>query len=246
MKLSPQSCRCEVDDFVVATVLVIVAHPDDCEFRCGGTVAKWAARGATVKLVVVTDGARGSHDTTVSDEHLSETRQREQQLGASRLGVGEVVFLNYPDGLFEVSEETLERVVDVIRTTRPDILVTHDPWAHYQLHPDHRAVGDLALTAFFRAGEPRLTQYAGVACRPRECWLFAAAEPNHVEDISEWFDVKLESILLHESQYETSMGFKRGDEVGQATFVSHLGEFFAALGNRDGYSYGEDFRRVTF
>src|SRR5581483_11544709 len=93
-----------------------------------------------------------------------------------------------------------------IRRIRPDVVLTHDPWRRYMLHPDHRAAGEIACDAVYRAGEPRF--YRELAdelprWKPRELWLFTAEEPNHVEDISATYDTKVRAMLSYRSQFAT-------------------------------------------
>ena len=130
-----------------ASCLVLVAHPDDDCFGCSGTTAKWAAAGTAVDLVVATDGSKGSHDLTVSVADVAARREREQRSSAEVLGYRDVHFLGYPDGELLVCEEALRAVVDLIRLLRPEIVIGHDPWRLYQLHPDHRAVGEIVRDA---------------------------------------------------------------------------------------------------
>lgn len=211
-------------------------------------MARWAVGSAVVSLLVVTDGAKGSHDPLLADAELTEMRRAEQYEAARVLGISDVRFLEAPDGGIERSDALVLEVVRIIREARPDVVISHDPWLHYELHPDHRAVGWITCDAVYRAKEPRFDlglAAAGLpAWRPRELWLFNAQEPNHVEDVSDHFETKLRAVLCHRSQYPTSMGIAFGDLESAGRFEASLRAEDAAVGQPCGYRYGESFRRL--
>jgi LmbE family N-acetylglucosaminyl deacetylase len=231
-----------------ASCLVIGAHADDCEFACGGTVAKWTATGTTARLCVLTDGSRGSHDPLRDRDELVRTRREEQRCGAAALGVSDVDFLEFVDGELRESEEAIEAVVRIIRGSRPDVVLAHDPWRRYMLHPDHRAAGEIACKAVFRAAEPRF--YVALAAeqllpfRPRELWLFSADEPNHVEDTSASHERKVNAVLEHHSQY-WSFRIDPEDAATRTAFEEEFSARAAAIGAGAGYAFGEEFRRIV-
>jgi LmbE family N-acetylglucosaminyl deacetylase len=228
---------------VSTSALVVVAHPDDCEFACGGTVGKWVKAGAKVTLVVVTDGRLGSHDTSVSDSDLIRTRENEQLEAGRILGLSEIRFYGVHDGSARSDEELVERLVYEIRRTRPQRLVTHDPWKRYMLHPDHLEVGRAVVVAAVRAREPRVKRELP-EWRPDDLWLFRAQEPNHTEDTSEGYEQQVKALLCHRSQYPTSMGFEDGDEEGRLRFLKGFEQAATGAGEPAGYSRGEIFRRL--
>ena len=122
--------------------LVIVAHPDDAEFQCGGTLAKWAAAGCVINHLVLTDGAKGTWDPNQNSEELVELRRAEQMEAARRLGsTGKVVMLGHVDGELQPTLHIRDQVAYWIRSTQPDVVLAHDPWKRYRLHPDHRNAG---------------------------------------------------------------------------------------------------------
>nr|MBA2448532.1 PIG-L family deacetylase [Chloroflexota bacterium] len=134
--------------------MVVVAHPDDAEFMAAGTVAKWAREGKDVVYVLCTNGDKGTSDQSVSPVDLAEARRREQQAAGDRLGVREVVFLGYEDGVLQNSLALRRDVVRQIRRFKPDVVVCQDPttrWSAqgYINHPDHRAAGDATLDAVY-------------------------------------------------------------------------------------------------
>jgi LmbE family N-acetylglucosaminyl deacetylase len=225
-----------------ASCLIVVAHPDDDCFGCSGTTAKWAASGTTVDLLVATDGSKGSHDLSVPESEVAARRDREQRASAEVLGYSGVHFLRYPDGELVASDEAIRSVVDLIRRLRPEIVIGHDPWRMYQLHPDHRAAGEVVRDAVWRAGEPRF--YDTEFWKPSELWLFNAQEPNHVEDVSGWMQRKWDGLMAHESQFSSAFRIDRADGEGQARFHDWFMRRFALVGAAIGVEHGEAFRRI--
>ncbi len=228
-------------------VLMVVAHPDDGEFNCGGTMAKWRAQGTEVHIVVVTDGSRGSHDTSISDEDLAAQRRREQLRAAERLGVRDVEFLNERDGEVVDSDRLQAGLVRAIRRARPQLLLSHDPRAAYLRHPDHWVVGEAVWKAVYRAREPRyaLNGDASTAWAPEELWLFHTPHPEHVEELDEAaLEAKFAALLCHESQCPTSMGFSVGDEAGAERFRQLVFARARAIGELAGLPFGEGYVRL--
>ncbi|MCL5959185.1 MAG: PIG-L family deacetylase [Chloroflexi bacterium] len=186
-------------------VLAVIAHPDDAEFTCGGTLAKWAQEGADVEYVVCTDGSKGGDDLGIDDAAVRDLREAEQRAAARTLGVKEVTFLRHPDGELDATGGDLKRqLVVLIRHLRPDRLLAWDAWRPYQLHPDHRAAGLAAVEAVLAAGNPRmfpeLAKEGLTAHRVKEVYLFGTDGPTIWVDISETFERKLNAIACHRSQ----------------------------------------------
>jgi len=186
------------------TVLVVAAHPDDPEFGAGGTLIRWVNQGATVHYLLCTSGDKGSKQLDVSVEQLVTTREREQREAARRIGVASVTFLREPDGEFQPTLANRERIARLIRQVRPDVLVTHDPWRRYQLHPDHRNVGLCTLDAMVAARDhlyfPELFQSGLMPHTVPEILLFGTDDVNAWVDISSTIEGKLEALRAHESQ----------------------------------------------
>ena len=143
----------------VRRILVVVAHPDDAEFGCGGSVAHWVADGREVFYCVITNGNRGSDDPAMTPERLAAIREDEQRAAARALGVTDVLFLGYPDGELEDTREARRDVVRAIRRFRPDRVVNQNPFPSlnpYAGHRDHRHAGRLALDAVYPYARDRL------------------------------------------------------------------------------------------
>ncbi|GBD20460.1 N-acetyl-alpha-D-glucosaminyl L-malate deacetylase 1 [bacterium HR28] len=187
-------------------VLIIGAHPDDPEFFCAGTVARWVAAGTSVHYVVVTSGDKGMPEDWGTHESFAEVREAEQLAAARELGVQGVTFLRLPDGEVFDSLALRAQLTAEIRRFRPDIVVTHDPLTRlYRQHPDHRAVGAAALAAAFPAS--RLATFfpeqRAAGLQPhvvRIALLFGSDRPDTFVDIAPVFERKLAALRCHTSQ----------------------------------------------
>ena len=185
--------------------LWVVAHPDDAEFSSAGTIARFAKEGKTVTIIQVTSGDRGSSDRAATPETLAATRESEEREAAQRLGASEVVFLRQPDGALVPDIELREKITRMIRTHRPDVIVTHDPFRPYALHPDHRAVGMATHDAVYPTARDHLYYPDHLASglephKTAEIWYFGSEEPDVYIDITDSFDLKVNALLAHKSQ----------------------------------------------
>ena len=225
-------------------VLVVAAHPDDIEFGAAGTVARWVAEGAVVRYLIATRGDKGSDDPDADIGALTRTREAEQRAAADELGVEGVDFLDEPDGQVEPSLALRERITYAIRAFRPEIVMTHDPtvlfvnneWVN---HPDHRAVGQVAVDAVFPTARDPLNfrQHLDdglAAWKVAELYLWSTNEANQLVDIGATIERKVAALAHHASQ------FRHFDDV--ARWVRRRSE---ELGERAGYRAAEGFRRVT-
>ena len=197
--------------------LVIVAHPDDAEFGCGGTMAKWAKEGWDIHVVITTDASGGGLDDApdvglAARSAITNIRKTEQQAAAKVLGVHEVVFLDYPDGLITPSIDLRRDLVRLMRRIRPTRLLCQSPdrtWKpSYSIgrhHPDHLATGTATIAAMYPAAQngwdfPELLAEGLAPHKIRELYIMGAPEINHAEDISAVFDLKIEALRAHDSQ----------------------------------------------
>ncbi|HSM72145.1 MAG TPA: PIG-L deacetylase family protein [Anaerolineales bacterium] len=195
-------------------ILVILAHPDDPEFFCGGTLAKWAREGHHITYVLLTIGDKGFHDITPEDmtpENLVKLRKIEQQNAAKIIGVEAVHFLDNLDGYLVPDIDLRRDVVREIRRHKPDILVTCDPqtlFAGYGInHPDHRAAGQVVLDAVFPAAGnkvffPELLAEGFEPHMPKEVWCSLTMQANTTVDITATLDIKLQAIFEHATQMQ--------------------------------------------
>ncbi len=197
-------------DSIPERALVVVAHPDDCDFGSAGTVATWAAKGAQVSYCIVTDGAAGSSDPDVDLSNLAETRQQEQRAAAAAVGVHDVTFLGYPDGRLTPSLEVRRDIAREIRRARPDVVVSQSPQRWFDRirasHPDHLAAGEATLCAVYPdarnpyAFPELLSDERLEPFEVPEVWLMASPVPNRYVDISQHVEDKIAALLCHRSQ----------------------------------------------
>jgi LmbE family N-acetylglucosaminyl deacetylase len=227
-----------------SSALAIGAHPDDVEFGAGGTLAKWAADGCAVHHLVCTDGSKGTWDVNADTAALVTTRQREQRAAARALGAtGEVVFLGAVDGELEPSVAHRAEICAWIRRLQPAVVLGHDPWKRYRLHPDHRAAGLLTCDAVVAARDPHYYKDQGLAAhRITELLLWEADEANHAEDVTASLPAKLAALEAHTSQFESTMGAT--DAAGLERFRHRIRERLADHGRRIGTNAAELFARV--
>jgi LmbE family N-acetylglucosaminyl deacetylase len=230
-----------------AVALAIGAHPDDVEFGCGATLAKWAASGCVVHHLVCTDGSKGTWDVGADLPDLVRRRQDEQREAARRLAgdrAGEVVFLGRIDGELDSDLETRRRVAYEIRRLRPDVVLGHDPWKRYRLHPDHRHAGLLACDGVVAARDPHFFPELEIEHhRPDELLLFEADVASHVEDVSGFESAKLDALEAHESQFESTMHAL--DAAQLAAFRDRQLARLRALGAEHELAAAELFARIS-
>jgi LmbE family N-acetylglucosaminyl deacetylase len=204
---------------IPSSALAIGAHPDDIEFGCGATLAKWADAGCRVHHLVLTDGSKGSWDPDEDLAALVAARVAECRAAAAAIDGAasgpssddRVLFLGQVDGELVNGEEERREVAGVIRSLRPAVVLAHDPWRRYRLHPDHRNAGFLSLDALVAARDPHFFPDIGPAPhRPTSLLLWEADLPNHVENAAGFEAAKIDALLCHASQQVTTMGIDSG------------------------------------
>jgi LmbE family N-acetylglucosaminyl deacetylase len=189
------------EDRRIKRVLCLVAHPDDIEFYCAGSVLMMAAHGATVDFVLATSGDKGTRDAKKSREKVARVREREQEMAAAVLGANRVSFLRHADAELVETLELREQFVKEIRLTKPDVLLTFDPNVPYRFHPDHRVVGRVALDAAWPSARDPLTYpKAGPPHETPEAWCFGGLQPDIEIDTADVLAKKIEARLAHVSQ----------------------------------------------
>jgi LmbE family N-acetylglucosaminyl deacetylase len=226
---------------VPARALAIYAHPDDAEVSCGGTLARWAAAGASIEVVVCTRGDKGSSDPKVAPGALAEQRRREVEAAGLVLAVRKHHFLDYPDGEIENTLQVREELVELVRASQPEVVVCPDPEAvffgqSYFNHRDHREVGWAALDAVApAAANPHYFPTAGPAHQVQCVYLSGTIAPDAWVDISDTVDRKAEALLCHQSQVGETGEWLR-------TAVRERAE---EAGRSAGVAYAEGFRRLV-
>lgn len=194
------------------TLLLLTAHADDTEFFAGGTVLRLVDEGWTVHEVIATDNGKGSFELPTS-ELVAASRDREEAAVAAFVGKASVEFLGYPDGdMAAVSPLVLRgQFMRAIRRLRPDRVMTFDPYAPFEPHPDHRAVAWAAVEAVMFSNLPLFyPEHRDEGLSPHlvpERWFFAKSGErfNHFVDISAQLERKVQSLLLHESQMKMTV-----------------------------------------
>jgi LmbE family N-acetylglucosaminyl deacetylase len=192
-------------------ILVVVAHPDDCDFGCAGSTARWTSEGRSVSYCIVTDGDAGGSDRSATRADVAALRRREQTAAAAQVGVTEIAFLGHPDGRVTPSIELRRDISRVIRQRTPDRVVTQSPERNYQRifasHPDHLAAGEAALCAVYPDARnpfahPELLDEGLEPHTVPEVYLMAAAPGGIVVDITDTIEKKLAALHCHTSQYD--------------------------------------------
>ncbi|MGH9017792.1 MAG: PIG-L deacetylase family protein [Acidimicrobiales bacterium] len=243
----PWSAEVSTDLPVPAVALAVAAHPDDVEFGCGATLARWAAGGCRIHHLILTDGSKGTWAADDDGAELVARRQDEQRAAAAILGgaPGAVHFLGWTDGELGSDVEPRRQVCRVIRRVRPEVVLGHDPWRRYRLHPDHRHAGWLLTDGVVAARDPKFFPDLAVGPhRPRSMLLWEADEPNHVENADGFLDIKVEALLAHRSQYRSTMGIEEGEDDPRP-FAAAVQRQLAAHGKLAGLGAGEAFRLLT-
>jgi LmbE family N-acetylglucosaminyl deacetylase len=218
--------------------LAIGAHPDDVELQAGGTLAAWAARGVRVELACFTAGEKGSPDPATDPVELAGVRRSEAEAAALALGAAVPVhFLGVVDGELEVTMAMRLAVARLVRTVRPDVVLGHDPWRRWLLHPDHRAAGLLTVDGVVAARDPlyapELAADGLAAHRPHTVLLFGTDTPDELVDVTATIDAKLAAVAAHASQV--------GD---RADLDRRVRTWNAAIGADAGLDYAEAFHTL--
>ena len=220
--------------------MAIYAHPDDADVAAGGLLAQWASEGCAVHLVVVCDGAKGSHVPQVDVASLREIRRAELQQAADLLGATSVHCLEHVDGGVTNDEELRSTLVGLIREHRPDVVLGPDPTATffggvYVNHRDHRETGWALLDAVAPAAAmPLYFPDKGEPHQVRQLLLSGTHEPDVVIDVSRTIDIKVKAVLAHSSQMA-------GDPEGIRDVVLGRAE---QAGRPVGVAFDEAFRSV--
>ncbi len=223
----------------VQRVIVVGAHPDDLEACCAGTIARLVARGCHVISVNCTLGDIGAQEGTILRTALATQRLAETDAAAAVLGLESTLNLGHHDGELEPSLELRAQLARLYRIYQPDTLLTFDPWAHEQIHPDHLAAGRAALDAYMPSKMPlyrpeQLRESGAALGALKRVFLFVSHTPDVVVDVTEQHGHKEQALAAHRSQFPDG-----------AANLEWLREWDAATGKPLGYTYAESFRRMV-
>ena len=210
----------KLDSYVPSSFMAVFAHPDDIEFSCAGTAAKWIEKGARAAYVQVTSGDVGIAWEGMTKERATEIREKETLAAAAVVGVTDVTFLREPDGMVVNDISLRRKIVREIRRFKPEVIITGDPTLLYTPrggvnHPDHRAVGGAAIDAVFPAsGQPNLFEELAeegfLAHKVRKIYVSSFGDGTTYVDISDKIELKIEALLKHDSQLGHIEGFAEG------------------------------------
>lgn len=192
------------------SAMAIHAHPDDIEFTCVGTMARWVKAGTRVIYVLCTSGDVGIDEPGMTREKATLIREAESREAARIAGVNEVVFLREPDGLLQATLDLRKKIVREIRKFRPEVILVGDPtivWSgdDYINHPDHRAAAQAALDAVFpAAGQPNLYEELAdeglSAHKVRKVYAHVWEKADVFVNIEDTIDIKVAALRAHKSQ----------------------------------------------
>ena len=221
--------------------MVVVAHADDAEYGCSGTVAKWCAEGCEMVYVVCTDGSKGSSDPNMTGDRLVKIRREEQRNAGKVLGLREVVFLGYEDSMLEPSLALRRDIAREIRRHKPDVLLCPSPIRQlngygWMDHPDHFATGEAAMSAVFPTARDRLTfpELLEEGLDPhkvKEVWVMWPGEADMYVDVTDYVEVAVQALAQHKTQ------------VGDDDVDADIKHERRHIGEKVGFRYAESYKR---
>ena len=204
----------EIANLSSKKAMVVVAHADDAEYGCSGTIAKLCAQNWDVTYVLCTNGSKGSGDENITSEEIAAIRRNEQIEAGRVLGLKDVTFLDYEDSILEPSLSLRKAIARQIRKYRPDVLITTYPDrninSHYGLgHPDHIAAGEAAMAAVFPTARdhlsfPELLKEGYEPHKVSEVWIIGAPDPDLWVNVTDHMETSINALLQHASQMSRS------------------------------------------
>ena len=223
-------------DWVPKSAMTIFAHPDDAEFSCSGTVAKWAGAGCEITYVLCTSGNIGTHDVKYTQASLAVMREQEQRHACEVLGVKHIEFLRHDDGRLVADLVLRRELVHLIRQYKPEVVFCGDPnqlfWGNNRInHPDHRAAALVAIDAVFPACEMELLwPEEGRAWKVRGVYVRDMTFVDTWIDITGTIDLKIKALREHHSQLDDNTGLEdmirqRSAEAGKEKCLAYAEAF---------------------
>ncbi len=225
-------------------VLVVTPHPNDAEFWCGGSIARWISEGATVRYVVCTDGGKGTADPSVSASDLADRRRQEQAEAARELGVQELAPLGRLDGGLEDGDDFRRELVRQIRQVRPDVVVCPEPYRkNLAWHRDSRIAGQVTLDAVFPCARDHL--------HFEELWSDEGLEPHKTGTVLFWGTETPDTFVGIDASIDAkARAVKAGKTRTKGRTEAEIDSFIRRRGQEgagdSGARYGEAFRKITF
>ncbi len=224
-------------------ILVIAAHPDDAELGCSGTIAAHVAKGYKVGIVDLTKGEMGTRGTP-------ETRIQESNEAALILGLSARENLGFADVFFSDDKQHQHELIRIIRKYQPEIVLAN---AVSDRHPDHGKASSLATHACFMSGLRKIeTSIEGTAQEPwRPKFVYHYIQNNYIQpdfifDISEYWDVKVASIMAFKSQFYDPSSQEPASFISSPEFLPFIESRSREFGHRILAKYGEGFTVERF
>ncbi len=219
-------------------ILAIGAHPDDVELGAGATIAKEIANGKKVGILDLTRGELGTRGS-------AEIRDVEASNSAKILGVSIRENLKLEDGFFEDSKDNQLKIIGVIRKYQPEIVLIN---AKIDRHPDHTNANKLVSTACYLSGlrkiETIFEDKLQKEWRPKHVYSYIQwkyIEPDFVVDVSDFIDIKIESVLAYKSQFFDSNSKEPETPISSKGFLDSLRNTASELGRVSNVKYAEGF-----
>ena len=218
-------------------VLAIGCHPDDLEIACSGTLRKYVEQGATVYMCHVANGDQGH--VVIEPEPLAAIRAEEARKAAMFIGAKEIFSIGVSDMQVNSHDQAqIDAVADVVRFTKPDVIITHNDVDYMQ---DHVETSHLATNGAFMSGLlHRSVKYPAYASFIPTFFMDTLAgvdfNPSHYVDISGQIEMKLQALTMHESQVKWML------EHDDIDFVDMVRTCSKYRGYQCGVAYAEAFR----
>ena len=227
--------------------MVVVAHADDAEFGCSGTVAKLCSEGWEMVYVMCTDGSKGSSDREVTQEELARVRRQEQISAGKALGLKDVAFLDHEDSMLQPTLELRKDIAREIRRYQPDVVICQYPMRTLDGgwgvgHPDHLAAGEATLAAVFPTARdhmtfPDLLEAGFEPHKVAEVWIMGHPEPDIWMDVTDHMDTAMKAVMSHETQMEGR---------DKEWMAERMREWRRRTAHGKGMQYAEAFKRISF
>lgn len=223
------------DFFDFNNFIIFEPHPDDADIFIGGTIKRLTDLNKNLILITVTNGEKGTYDPSLSEKDLILIRKEERLRANEILGIKNQIFLDYSDYDLPNKSVLVKEFLKIIRDLKPDVVFSPDPNLQYEVHPDHKVIGEAVSEAFFFSSMPLIMKdypphYVSLIS------YYITPYPNKIVDISETFEFKLKSIKEHKSQFNDENFMKM--EIYLKVKNKEYGE-------KIGVSYGEAFKVFT-
>ncbi len=226
-------------EWVPPAAMTIFAHPDDMEFSCGATLAKWAAAGCEITVVLCTSGNVGTHDAKYTPYTLAALREEEQKNACAVLGIKHLEFLRHDDSRLVADLALRRELVHLVRKYKPDVVFCGDPnlvfWGPNRInHPDHRAAALAALDAIFPCASMELLwPEEGPVHEVHGVYVRAFEHLDTWIDVTATIELKIKALREHHCQLD---GLTNLDEM--------IRQRAADAGKEKSMAFAENFRVV--